>query len=61
MEELGAPIVWQIGPWVPGRRTTLEFLPAVWLFGDNTDYRRENDENRSDISIRCSSFARSYS
>jgi hypothetical protein len=35
---LGAPIVWQLGPWVPGRRTTLEFLPAVWLFGDNDDY-----------------------
>jgi hypothetical protein len=35
---VGAPIVWQIGPWVPGRRTTLEVLPSVWLFSDNTDY-----------------------
>jgi len=35
---LGAPIIWQLGPWVPGRRTTLEFLPAVWLFGPNDDY-----------------------
>jgi hypothetical protein len=35
---VGAPIVWQLGPWVPGRRTTLEFIPAVWLFSDNTDY-----------------------
>jgi len=35
---VGAPIVWQLGPWVPGRRTTLEFLPAAWFFGDNDDY-----------------------
>jgi hypothetical protein len=35
---LGAPIVWQLGDWVPGRRTTLEFLPAVWLFGNNDNY-----------------------
>jgi hypothetical protein len=35
---LGAPIIWQLGPWVPGRRTTLEFLPAVWLFGANDNY-----------------------
>ncbi len=35
---LGMPIVWQLGPWVPGRRTTLEFLPAVWFFGNNDNF-----------------------
>jgi hypothetical protein len=35
---VGAPIVWQIGAWVPGRRTTFELLPSVWMFTDNTNY-----------------------
>ena len=35
---VGAPIVWQIGPWVPGRRTTFEVFPSVWFFSDNNDY-----------------------
>ncbi len=35
---LGFPVVWQFGSWVPGRRTTLELLPAVWLFGTNDDF-----------------------
>ena len=35
---LGAPIVAQLGPWVPGQRTTLEFLAAVWMFGPNNDF-----------------------
>lgn len=35
---LGMPVTVQLGPWIPGQRTTLEFLPAVWLFGDNTDF-----------------------
>ncbi len=35
---VGAPVIAQLGDWVPGRRTTLEFLPAVWVFGDNTDF-----------------------
>jgi len=35
---IGTPVVWQLGDWVPGRRTTLELLPVVWLFGDNNDF-----------------------
>ena len=35
---IGAPFVWQLGTWIPGKRTTLEFVPAVWLFSDNTDF-----------------------
>ena len=34
---VGAPIVWQIGPWVPGRRTTFEVFPSVWFYSDNDD------------------------
>jgi hypothetical protein len=36
---LGAPLMLAIGPWVPGQRTTLELLPAIWMYGDNTDYQ----------------------
>ena len=35
---IGTPIVWQIGPWIPGERTTLEFIPALWLFGNNNNF-----------------------
>jgi hypothetical protein len=35
---IGAPVVWQLGQWIPGKRTTFELLPAVWLFGDNKDF-----------------------
>lgn len=35
---LASPIVWQIGPWIPSRRTTLEFTPSLWMFSDNTDF-----------------------
>lgn len=35
---VGAPIIQQIGPWVPGRRTTFEVFPSVWFFSDNNDY-----------------------
>ncbi|WP_211234109.1 transporter [Chitinilyticum litopenaei] len=39
---IGAPMIMQLGAWVPGRRTTLELLPAVWLFGDNNDFVGRN-------------------
>jgi len=35
----GTPMMWTFGPWVPGQRTTFEFLPALWWFGDNDDYQ----------------------
>jgi hypothetical protein len=35
---IGAPVVWQLGSLSPERRTTLEFLPAVWIFGPNNDF-----------------------
>jgi hypothetical protein len=35
---VGAPVIAQLGSWVPGRRTTLELLPAVWMFGKNDNY-----------------------
>ncbi|HSN05624.1 MAG TPA: transporter [Nitrospira sp.] len=35
---VGMPVIWQIGPWVPGRRTTVELLPAVWILGTNNNY-----------------------
>jgi hypothetical protein len=35
---IGTPIVWQLGQWIPGKRTTFEVLPAVWVFSDNTDF-----------------------
>ena len=35
---VGAPMIWQIGPWIPDRRTTLEVFPSVWVFGDNDDF-----------------------
>jgi hypothetical protein len=36
---LGAPMVYRLGSWVPGQRTTLEAVPAVWFFEDDDSYR----------------------
>jgi len=39
---IGTPIIWQLGPWIPARRTTLEIFPSVWFFGDNDDFVGQN-------------------
>jgi hypothetical protein len=39
---VGTPIVWQLGPWIPDRRTTLELFPSIWFFGDNDDFVGQN-------------------
>ena len=39
---VGTPIVWQLGPWIPARRTTLEIYPSIWFFGDNDDFVGRN-------------------
>jgi hypothetical protein len=31
---IGAPIMIALAPWVPGKRTTVEVLPAIWFFQD---------------------------
>jgi len=43
---IGAPVVWQIGQWIPGKRTTFEMLPAVWFFTDNTDFKGKTMETK---------------
>jgi len=42
---IGVPIMINLGAWVPGRKTTLEFLPAVWFFEDNDDFLGQTLEN----------------
>jgi len=42
---VGTPIVWQLGPWIPDRRMTLEIFPSVWLFGNNDDFVGQNLES----------------
>ena len=39
---IGTPMIWQLGPWIPDRRTTLEIFPSVWFFGDNDDLVGQN-------------------
>jgi hypothetical protein len=42
---IGVPMMASLGDWVPGNKTTLELLPALWVFGDNDDFLGEKVEN----------------
>ncbi len=42
---VGAPVMINLCDWVPGRKTTLEFLPAVWFFEDNDDFLGQTLKN----------------
>ncbi len=42
---IGLPTMVNLGDWVPGRKTTLEFLPAIWFFEDNDDFLGRTAEN----------------
>ncbi len=35
---IALPFTYHIGPFVPGYRTTVEFIPSVYLFGSNGDF-----------------------
>jgi hypothetical protein len=48
---VGTPIVWQLGPWIPDRRTTLEIFPSVWFFGDNDDFVGETMSSDPTVEI----------
>jgi len=53
----GRTIVWQLGPWVPGERTTLEFLPVCGS-SEPTTTMAEDSENRPDAPAGCAPDAR---
>jgi len=48
---VGTPIVWQLGPWIADRRTTLEIFPSLWFFSDNDDFAGQNLESDSTFEL----------
>ena len=50
---VATPIVWQLGDWVPGRRTTLELLPSIWVYGDNDDFVGRTLSNESKAQLEA--------
>ena len=43
---IGVPLMGSLTGWVPGHRTTLELLPAVWLFSDNDNFVGQTLRNK---------------
>ncbi len=41
----GVPIMVNLGDWIPGKRTTFELLPSVYLFLDNDDFLGQKVKN----------------
>ena len=41
---IAAPIIVQIGPWIPGQRTTFEMVSSLWLFSNNNDFHGQTLE-----------------
>jgi len=56
---VGTPLIWQLGPWIPDRRTTLEIFPSVWLFGDNDDFVGQNLQSDPTVEIETH-FTRNF-
>ena len=42
---IGFPFKYHFGPFTPGRRTSLELTPSVWLFAANEDFVGNNLKN----------------
>ena len=50
---VSAPILKSFGEWVPGKRTTLEIMPAVTFFGDNDEAQTNRIEQDPLYSIEA--------
>jgi hypothetical protein len=50
---IGTPMIWQLGPWIPDRRTTLEIFPSVWFFGDNDDFVGQTFESDPTLEVEA--------
>ncbi len=50
---IGFPMMLSLGPWIPGEKTTLEVLPAVWLFGENEDFQGQSLKSKPMVQLEA--------